>query len=131
MRLDRICVVLVSDSQVRVSLDHRGEIALRITHLRVAGGWLRAPEFGGTGFHVEKCGCRRSLHSCRQKGKQNSMMDRSFMVIIEGKRTYKRFLAFICGCVVVQAVDRCFDRICCRFKVAVYLLNLLVSVQTF
>ena len=53
------------------------------------------------------------------------------MVIIEGTRTYKRFLAFIGGCMVVQAVDCGFDGICCRLEVAVYLLNLLVSVQAF
>ena len=53
------------------------------------------------------------------------------MVIIEGIRTYKRFLAFIGSCMVVQAVDCGFDGICCRLEVAVYLLNLLVSVQAF
>ena len=53
------------------------------------------------------------------------------MVIIEGIRTYKRFLAFIGGRMVVQAVDCGFDGICRRLEVAVYLLNLLVSVQAF
>ena len=33
VRLDRVSVVIVRYSQIRVGLDHRGEIALRITHL--------------------------------------------------------------------------------------------------
>ena len=33
VRLDRVGVVIVRYSQIRVGLDHRGEMALRITHL--------------------------------------------------------------------------------------------------
>ena len=33
VRLDRVRVVIVRNSQIRVGLDHRGEVALRITHL--------------------------------------------------------------------------------------------------